>query len=154
MLFWGHFHPLIVHLPIGFLLIAGLLELDRLTRRNSVSPHTITLILFWSAVSATLACVFGYMLSLGGGYEDRNAEQPHVGGHWRGRICLGGLVGEVRKSGPYFALCATHCTCPHLGVSLVFLLAAGHLGGNLTHGDDYLTQYMPETTADAGRCAA
>ncbi len=66
-LFFGHFHPLIVHLPIGFLLIAGLLELDRLTRRNTVSAHTITLILFWSAVSATMACVFGYLLSLGGG---------------------------------------------------------------------------------------
>ncbi|RYD86639.1 MAG: ribonuclease inhibitor, partial [Sphingobacteriales bacterium] len=69
-LFFGHFHPLIVHLPIGFLLIAGLLELDRLTRRQTVSSHTITLILFWSAVSATMACIFGYLLSLGGGYED------------------------------------------------------------------------------------
>ena len=32
---------------------------------------------------------------------------------------------------------------PALGISLVLLLAAGHLGGNLTHGSDYLTQYMP-----------
>src|SRR4051812_5415192 len=80
ILFWGHFHPLIVHLPIGFLLIAGLLELDRLTRRNSVSQHTITLILFWSAVSATMACLLGYMLSQGGGYDEETLDS-HM---WQG----------------------------------------------------------------------
>ena len=71
-----------------FLLIAGLLELDRLTRRNSVSPHTITLILFWSAVSATMACIAGYMLSLGGGYEADTLDTHQVGGYWRGGVCL------------------------------------------------------------------
>ncbi|ADB41893.1 c-type cytochrome domain-containing protein [Spirosoma linguale] len=142
VLFWGHFHPLIVHLPIGFLLIAGLLEIDRLTRRNSVSPHTITLILFWSAVSATMACVFGYMLSLGGGYEEETLND-HM---WEGIgvAVFAWLAWSVKSEnlGRIFSF-AQLMYLPALGIALLLLLAAGHQGGNLTHGSDYLTQYMP-----------
>ncbi len=142
VLFLGHFHPLIVHLPIGFLLIAGLLEIDRLTRRNSVSPHTITLILFWSAVSATMACVFGYMLSLGGGYEVETLND-HM---WQGiGVAVFAWIAWSVKSENLGRIVpfAQLLYLPTLGVSLLLLLAAGHQGGNLTHGSDYLTQYMP-----------
>ncbi|GAB4030727.1 leucine-rich repeat domain-containing protein [Spirosoma gilvum] len=142
VLFWGHFHPLIVHLPIGFLLIAGLLELDRLTRRNSVSQHTITLILFWSAVSATLACLFGYMLSLGGGYEAETLDS-HM---WEGiGVAVFSWLAWAVKSENLGRIVpvAQLAYLPTLGVALLLLLVAGHNGGNLTHGSDYLTQYAP-----------
>ncbi|WP_020602412.1 c-type cytochrome domain-containing protein [Spirosoma spitsbergense] len=142
VLFFGHFHPLIVHLPIGFLLIAGLLELDRLTRRNSVSSHTITLILFWSAVSATMACIAGYMLSLGGGYE-ADTLNTHK---WEGiGVAVFAWIAWAVKSENLDRIIpfAQVVYLPALGISLLLLLAAGHLGGNLTHGSDYLTQYMP-----------
>lgn len=142
VLFFGHFHPLIVHLPIGFLLIAGLLELDRLTRRNSVSSHTITLILFWSAVSATLACIFGYMLSLGGGYEADTLDTHK----WEGiGVAVFAWIAWAVKSENLGRIIpfAQLVYLPALGISLLLLLAAGHQGGNLTHGLDYLTQYMP-----------
>lgn len=141
-LFLGHFHPLIVHLPIGFLLIAGLFELDRLTRRNSVSSHTITLILFWSAVSATMACVFGYLLSLGGGYDIETLESHK----WQGiGVAVFAWVAWSVKSENLGRIIpfAQLIYLPALGVALMLLLAAGHLGGNLTHGSDYLTQYAP-----------
>lgn len=142
-LFFGHFHPIIVHLPIGFLLIAGLLELDRLTRRNTVSPHTITLILFWSAVSATIACGFGYLLSLGGGYE-KETLNDHM---WQGiGVAVFAWVAWAVKSENLGRIVpfAQRMYLPALGVALLLLLAAGHQGGNLTHGSDYLTQYTPE----------
>ncbi|GAB4028561.1 ribonuclease inhibitor [Spirosoma koreense] len=142
VLFWGHFHPLIVHLPIGFLLIAGLLELDRLTRRNSVSPHTITLILFWSAVSATMACIFGYMLSLAGGYDAETLEAHK----WQGIgvTALAWVAWSVKSENlGRFVSFAPLLYLPVLGIALLLLLSTGHLGGNLTHGSDYLTQYAP-----------
>lgn len=142
VLFFGHFHPLIVHLPIGFLLIAGLLELDRLTRRNSVSSHTIILILFWSAVSATMACIAGYMLSLGGGYEVDTLDTHK----WEGiGVAVFAWIAWAVKSENLGRIIpfAQLLYLPALGISLALLLAAGHLGGNLTHGSDYLTQYMP-----------
>ena len=144
VLFWGHFHPLIVHLPIGFLLIAGLLELDRLTRRKSVSAHAITLILFWSAVSATMACLFGYMLSLAGGYDTETLDLHKWQGigvavlAWVTWAVKSENLGRVVSFAPLLYL-------PALGVALLLLLSTGHLGGNLTHGSDYLTQYAPSS---------
>lgn len=142
VLFWGHFHPLIVHLPIGFLLIAGLLELDRLTRRKSVSAHTITLILFWSAVSATIACVFGYMLSLAGGYDSETLalhKWQGIGVAFLAWIAWGVKSENLGRVVSF----ATLLYLPALGIALMLLLSTGHLGGNLTHGSDYLTQYAP-----------
>ena len=69
-LFIGRFHPVLVHLPIGFLLIAALIEIGRRTGKISVSESTVVFVLFWSAVSATFACIAGYLLSLGGGYDE------------------------------------------------------------------------------------
>jgi hypothetical protein len=68
--FLGRFHPLLVHLPIGFLLIAALLEAGRRTGKVGVSESTVSFILFWSAIGATLSCVAGYLLSLDGGYQE------------------------------------------------------------------------------------
>lgn len=142
-LFFGRFHPLIVHLPIGFLLIAGLLELDRITRRQRVSSHTITLILFWSAVSATMACVFGYLLSLGGGYEESTLNLHMWEGigvavfAWIAWAIKHERIGPKIRFGPLFYY-------PALGIGVILLLAAGHEGGSLTHGSDFLTQYTPE----------
>lgn len=142
-LFFGRFHPLIVHLPIGFLLIAGLLELDRITRRQRVSSHTITLILFWSAVSATMACVFGYLLSLGGGYDEETLNS-HM---WEGiGVAVFAWIAWAVKHeriGPRIRL-GQLLYFPALGVGTLLLLAAGHEGGSLTHGSDFLTQYTPE----------
>lgn len=142
-LFFGHFHPLIVHLPIGFLLVAGLLEVGRRTGKIGVDQSTITSILFWSAVSATLACVFGYLLSLGGGYEEETLND-HM---WQGiGVAVFAWIAWAVKSDwlgdriPF----GSALYVPALGLSLVLLGAAGHHGGSLTHGSDYLTQHTPE----------
>ncbi|CCH03425.1 Leucine-rich repeat, ribonuclease inhibitor subtype [Fibrella aestuarina BUZ 2] len=142
-LFFGRFHPLIVHLPIGFLLIAAVLELDRLIRGRSVSPHTITTILFWSAVSATLACLFGYLLSLGGGYDEELLDEHK----WQGiGMALFAWVAWVVKSERIGSRLRMRqlIYLPALGLAVLLLLSAGHHGGALTHGSDYLTQYTPE----------
>lgn len=142
-MFFGRFHPLIVHLPIGFLLIAGLLEVGRWLGKVSISESAITSILFWSAVSATLACVFGYLLSLGGGYE-KDILDEHM---WQGiGVAVFAWIAWAVKSDwlgdriPF----SSALYVPALGLSLLLLMAAGHHGGSLTHGSDYLTQYTPE----------
>lgn len=142
-LFFGHFHPLIVHLPIGFLLIAGVLEAGRRLGKINVSDSAIGTVLFWSAVSATVACLFGYLLSLGGGY-DREMLESH---QWQGiGVAVFAWVAWAVKSDrfgnqiPFGSL----LYAPALVVSIILLMTAGHLGGSLTHGSDYLTQYTPE----------
>jgi uncharacterized membrane protein/mono/diheme cytochrome c family protein len=142
-LFFGRFHPVLVHLPIGFLLVAALLEAGRRLGKISVSESVVSFILLWSAVGATFACVAGYLLSLGGGYEEELLDEHMWQGigvavlAWVAWIAKSDILGNRLSFAPVFYL-------PALGLGTLLILAAGHHGGSLTHGDGYLTQYTPE----------
>ncbi|GEP94746.1 c-type cytochrome domain-containing protein [Chitinophaga cymbidii] len=135
-LFFGRFHPLLVHLPIGMLMIAFILEgLSKVKRLAFLSAAVLPVMIF-GALSAVLSCIAGYLLSLSGGYED-DALALH---QWLG---IGVAVIAV-------LLCVLHRMAvlkklwfPLSGVMIVLLSAAGHYGGSLTHGDDYLTAALP-----------
>jgi mono/diheme cytochrome c family protein/uncharacterized membrane protein len=141
--FFGRFHPVLVHLPIGFLLIAALLEIGRRTGKISVGESTISFILFWSAIGATFACIAGYLLSLGGGYEEQLLSDHMWQGiaiaifAWIAWLVKSDRFGEKIPFGPLFYL-------PAFGLATILTLTAGHDGGSLTHGEGYLTQYTPE----------
>ncbi len=142
-LFFGRFHPVLVHLPIGFLLVAALLEIGRRLGKISVSESTVSFVLFWSAVSATFACGAGYLLSLGGGYEEELLDEHMWQGigvaslAWVAWIAKSDILGDRIPFAPALYL-------PALGIGTLLTLAAGHHGGGLTHGEDYLTQYTPQ----------
>lgn len=142
-LFAGRFHPLLVHLPIGFLLIAALLEVGRRTNGIQVSSSTIAFILLWSAMGATLACVAGYLLSLGGGYDAELLDRHK----WQGIgvaafAWLAWVVSfdKVRKTIPL----SSAVYLGTFGLAVLLTMTAGHDGGSLTHGEGYLTQHIPE----------
>ncbi len=142
-LFVGRFHPLLVHLPIGFLLIAALLEVGRRINRIQVSSSTIAFILLWSAIGATLSCVAGYLLSLGGGYDDTLLERHK----WQGIgvaafawIAWVASFEKLRKKMPF----SSTMYMGTFGLAVLLTMTAGHDGGSLTHGEGYLTQYTPE----------
>lgn len=145
--FIGRFHPILVHLPIGFLILAGLLEIGRLTNKIEVKESTISFVLFWSAIGATFSCIAGYLLSLGGGYETGLLEEHKWQGIW---VAVASWIAWVAKSemfinkipfGSLFYL-------PALVVGSFFTMIAGHHGGSLTHGEGYLTQETPEPFRD------
>ena len=137
--FIGRFHPVLVHLPIGFLLIAALLEIGKRIGKISVSDSSITFILFWSAVGATMACIAGYLLSLGGGYDEELLSNHQ----WQGiGVAVFAWIAWLFKSGKISIGSAIYL--PALGLSTLLTFTAGHDGGSLTHGDGYLTQYTPE----------
>ncbi|KZS38389.1 hypothetical protein AWE51_17690 [Aquimarina aggregata] len=142
VLFFGRFHPLVVHLPIGFLFFAFILEVYGRWQKDDKIKLAIPLSLFLGAISALVACVLGYMLSLSGDY-DQGALDTHF---WFGIattvIAFGAwlissrkLKVEVLEKGK--AYIAT------LALIVVLLSITGHYGGNLTHGSDYLTAYLP-----------
>ena len=137
--FIGRFHPVLVHLPIGFLLIAALLEIGKRIGKISVSDSSITFILFWSAIGATMACMAGYLLSLGGGYDEELLSDHQ----WQGiGVAVFAWIAWLFKSGKISIGSAVYL--PALGLSTILTFTAGHDGGSLTHGDGYLTQYTPE----------
>ena len=63
-------HPLVVHLPIGFLLLAGIFYFlgrkEKYAALNKALPTTF----FLSALSAAAAALFGWLLAGDGAYYD------------------------------------------------------------------------------------
>jgi uncharacterized membrane protein/mono/diheme cytochrome c family protein len=131
--FFGHFHPLLVHLPIGFLLAGLLLQwLSYKERYNTFQP-AIPVILLWGAITASASAITGYLLSVSDDY-DKNL----VGWHqWMGiAVAVTAWILYVKEKNPQWLINKKIIA----GLLLVLILVTGHLGGSLTHGSDYLTK--------------
>ncbi|HYH57374.1 MAG TPA: DUF2231 domain-containing protein, partial [Anseongella sp.] len=69
-LFIGRWHPLLVHLPIGMLIMAFLLEwLARKEKYAALRP-AVPVVLLTGSIGAILSCIAGYFLSFEGGYDE------------------------------------------------------------------------------------
>lgn len=68
--FIGHLHPVIVHLPIGILLLACLFLWQSRKDRSEDFQRTINIILGLGMISAIAACITGFILSRIGEYEE------------------------------------------------------------------------------------
>jgi len=133
--FFGRFHPLLVHLPIGILLVALAMEIaSRRTAYAHLRP-AVPFVLLLGAVSATATALLGYWLSLEGGYEG-NTLDIH---RWSG-------IGVAVLSWTLYLAAARRWEktyTPLFAVTVLTLIVAGHYGGALTHGSDYLTEQAP-----------
>lgn len=130
--FAGHFHPLLVHLPIGILLLGVLLAL--LARRKAFPADWLRFIFLLGALSATLSSLSGLLLAATGSYEESLLDAHRLSAI--GLTLLSWLLWWSSGSGH---AAAQRLYLPVLVVVPVLLTATGHLGGSLTHGRDYLT---------------
>jgi uncharacterized membrane protein len=131
----GRFHPLIVHLPIGILTLGLLLAaVSRIEKYEMLRP-AVSFTLFWGAAGAVGSCILGYLLSLSGDY---NADLLFKH-QWTGiglAVAATGVWALYRF--PKADLSFTKGISWILTTSL--LVVAGHYGGSLTHGENYLTE--------------
>lgn len=128
----GHLHPLLVHLPIGILLLAILFELLPTRKKYRYLKRSIHPILLIGSATAVFSCLTGYILSQSGEYES-----DMVGWHqWMGVsltvYSLGYAWMRTEKGFKSFHKAFSI-------VLLILLMITGHLGGSLTHGEDFLT---------------
>lgn len=137
----GRLHPLIVHLPIGFI-IAGLL-LQFLDRKQKEFTRVISIIYVWGGYFAVLACITGYLQYLGEGYSF-DTVKIHL---WSGiATALFSFVLWARLKA--FSFVSFLNKVPVLVLSgLIFVLISftGHQGGNITHGEEYLVEPLPNS---------
>lgn len=147
ILFLGTLHPLVVHLPIGLLILAAILEgLCRYDDRFSFVEPTISIVLALGALCAVVSAGAGWFLSLSGGYEG-----PVIGWHrWLGiGVAVGGVGAwllEREARGPSSSLpLAKSSYVAGLALTVGMLVVTAHLGSTLTHGSGYLTQYLPSS---------
>lgn len=130
----GRFHPLLVHLPIGFLILAALFDILSKNKKYENLKPTIPLILLVSFVSAIVACFLGWLLSQTGDYDPiilQNHKYSGIG------LAVVSLVLYFLKK-PIFKISDKIYTYLMLG-QMALLSYTGHQGGNLTHGADYLS---------------
>jgi len=144
--FLGHFHPLLVHLPIGFLLIGLLLQfLSSKGKYASLKP-AIPIVLLWGTIAALASCITGYLLSISDDY-DKDLVSWHM---WMGiGVALISLMLYAKERNPAFAIDKRILS---IGL-LILVFVTGHLGGSLTHGSDYLSKplrniFSDDTTAN------
>lgn len=139
--FLGRFHPLIVHLPIGFLIMSGLLQLYAVKIKNSSINlnHAIAFTLFWGTIASIGAVAIGWLLSLQGGY-DSDILFWHK---WLGiLVTLLSFFGWILKTERIRLRKSVFSVV--LMLIIILISMSGHLGGSLTHGETYLLHYAPQ----------
>ena len=138
--FVGRFHPLIVHLPIGFILLALLLEFSKSKFREA--EKILKFIMLWVVISGFISIATGYFQYLQEGYLWETV-QTHF---------YLGLITLILSTGFYFFLQGNTILnrLPRLFFSLgllVSIILTGHLGGYITHGKDHLTEPLEELSS-------
>lgn len=141
VLFIGRFHPVFVHLPIGFLLLAFLFEICSGFKRFENLGSAVSFTLLLGFASALTAATTGYLLSWDGGYGE-DLLWTHK---WLGiSVMVISLSAFVLRQWFYENLQLKKLYTFLMWGMVICLMGAGHYGGSLTHGSDYLVQYMPE----------
>ncbi len=138
-LFIGRFHPLVVHLPIGFLLLAIIMELISIKYpQKFLLSQAVKLTLIAGIFGSIITIVTGLLLSNEGSYNMETLNTHKLMG-------ISVLILSV-----IFLLIKHFVSGYPSKISMIFALLffilislTGHLGGVLTHGEDYLFQYAP-----------
>ena len=128
--YFGKFHPVIIHLPIGALYLTFcLVLLEKFFKNRYIIP--IRFGLLFSFVFALLSCLLGYFLSIEGGYSAA-ALDKHM---WLGisTALFNGVLLWLHKQSNY-----EKYFIPLFAFTIVLLSITGHFGGSITHGKDYL----------------
>jgi len=141
-LFLGRLHPLLVHLPIGVLLLAGILDGIGWLFPSLRSDPFLLLVLVIGFLTGVASVLAGFFLALTGGYDASYL-------FWHKWMGVGVVVASGLSfvcGGLYYLLRSTFFLFLYrlfLILMVATLAGAGHYGGTLTHGPGYLTEYMP-----------
>jgi uncharacterized membrane protein len=136
--FIGRFHPVWVHLPIGFLVLAIVLKAYAVLRKKPSFEESVNFSLALGTLSALIAALLGLLLSQSGGYEGSLLDTHMIAG-WSTAV-LAGACYWINRNPSRFSFRLNYSL---LTVLLIALSVTGHYGGSLTHGEDYLTAYSP-----------
>ena len=135
--FLGRFHPLAIHLPIGLLVLVPLLEL--VGARRKAMRESAALVLGLAFLGTLDSLALGYLLAYGSGESGPTVTQHMWGGIALAislLICILARSSWASHSLPYVYPILLTCT-------LLVMAWTAHQGGSITHGSNYLTQYMP-----------
>ncbi|MEO6001116.1 MAG: c-type cytochrome domain-containing protein [Chitinophagaceae bacterium] len=137
-IFFGRFHPLLVHLPIGFLLLAVVLAvLGRREKYQSIQP-AVSFSLLAGTICAIVACATGYILSFNGDYNEDVLTIHMWGGLCTATVSAIAYLVSIKKISLKF-LQTSKALLVTLFIMVALISFTGHFGGTLTHGPGYIS---------------
>ncbi|HET9487944.1 MAG TPA: c-type cytochrome domain-containing protein [Chryseosolibacter sp.] len=137
--FLGRIHPLFIHLPIGFILLAIIFDGVSYHKKFGYLRDAVSFTLLLGFASAVMSCLLGFVLSMSGDYDTLSLSNHRLAG-----ILLTLLTGVLYgMTTPIFRSIipgVPRRIFSALSILTLLLVAyTGHQGAVLTHGDDYIT---------------
>ena len=139
LFFLGRFHPILLHLPIGGLIALFVMEIVNGYRPKLNLDSGCKILLWFSIITIIPTTILGFFLASNASYDDELLNIHK----WLGLLTAFTCIWlyflrnrDNKKSIKQYRYV--------LYSNVIFLSLAGHFGGMLTHGEDYLTKYMPE----------
>src|SRR5687767_4665071 len=138
--FIGGLHPLMVHLPIGILLLAGFFRLLTTREKFASLRPAVGISLLLGMLSAVVAGISGFLLSRNDDYDFQLVTRHQ----WFGiSVAVISLVAYLIHKKNY------HSGKWIILLMVILVIITGHLGGSLTHGTDYLTKAFSDNEIKA-----
>jgi uncharacterized membrane protein len=131
----GRFHPLFVHLPIGFIIIG--LMLDFFFRNKKEHTPVLRFVFLWAFITSNFSIITGYLQYDREGYAWESVQWHLIMGILTMIFCL---LFYLKLKYVAFRILPKNFLFAGLSISL---LVTGHLGGNITHGSDHLIEPLP-----------
>ena len=139
--FLGRFHPLLVHLPIGFLILAILIEVYCSIFKIRINQSIINFTWFVAFFSSVLTTILGLLIEETGHSIDENLSMHKIFGLSLTAITF---ISWFLRLSIFSNLFSSSLKTLSNVIIVVLLTLTGHYGGNLTHGETYLVDYAPE----------
>ena len=128
----GRLHPMVLHVPIGILILLFVFMMFRNTFQRKQFRKIILLCLMLASLSAAFTALFGFFLSIGGDYGAESLLQHKISGVVLSLFTFFLLIGykNVKKGEIVFYSSVVF--------AMLALLFAGHTGSVLTHGENFV----------------
>ena len=134
---FGRLHPLVVHAPIGFVLVLAVLELVAWARQEDLPRGVVSVLVVLAALSAVFAAASGLTLSREDGYATATVDAHR-------RLGIGVALASILLAIVRLRTSGVAAYRIVLAITLFLLLPAGHLGGRIAHGEGFLTEPLRE----------
>ncbi len=128
----GRLHPMVLHVPIGILILLFVFMMLRNTFRRRQFRKIVLICLLLAALSASVTALFGFFLSINGDYGTDSMRQHKISGVVLSMFTFFLLVWykSVKKGEIVFY--------GSVVFTLLALVFAGHTGSVLTHGENFV----------------
>lgn len=134
----GRMHPMLLHLPIGFVFVLIVFSLFKKEFEPKSYEFFMKLMLSLTALTAAVAAVMGFFLSREGGYDEKLLQWHKWTGIGVSLFTYGLLWVYDNLSQKTNLVQIMSFTC------LILIILAGHFGAEITHGEDYIFEAFQE----------